>query len=98
MATEPFPDIDPSHAPGTPSDGFSATSATSAGTRQRKSSNLRADPRGDTSGPALATLYDQSPSSTSNVKPRIQFSCPYDYLFLADCLFVYVANNSQNQP
>jgi hypothetical protein len=59
---EPFPELVPTSSVTSRSD-----SPASNGTlhRPRKSSNLRGDPRGDTAGPALATLYDRSPGSGS---------------------------------
>lgn len=59
---EPFPDL-------TPTPSISIRTGEGQLHRRRKSSNLRGDPRGDTAAPALATLYDQSPSSTAINSP-----------------------------
>ncbi|KAF2669887.1 longevity assurance proteins LAG1/LAC1 [Microthyrium microscopicum] len=62
MATEPFPDIDPAVT-----SDFRAQSHSEVPRLRphRKTSNLQGDPRGDTGGPSLATLYDQSPPSNN---------------------------------
>jgi hypothetical protein len=59
---EPFPEL-------TPTPSLNIRSSDGQLHRRRKSSNLRGDPRGDTSGPALATLHDQSPTITAVNSP-----------------------------
>jgi hypothetical protein len=59
---EPFPEL-------TPTPSIAIRTAEGHLHRRRKSSNLRGDPRGDTTAPALATLYDQSPSNTAVNSP-----------------------------
>jgi hypothetical protein len=57
-ATEPFPDLSAT----TSRDSHDATAKPR---RRPDSSTLRGDPQGDTSAPALATMYDQSSAGGS---------------------------------
>jgi hypothetical protein len=66
--TEPFPELTP----------FNSNTETLVSelrvrtTQRRKGSSLGDDPRGDTAAPALATLFDNSPpTSTYNSPVRV---------------------------